>query len=349
MFLTFLPIYANYLILIWYIYSPFCQTAPTDSSIATIDSIGQSHTRENVQDTSAKSIDKTFRMEYHQTTVKTRWPIINIETQAQLHLTQIIMMCHILRKRTQITNQKVYDNCCTYLHNHDKVSLEYFYAKFCSLCVQHFHDMPQLSKGVCNINELDNLKSDKYFEIYNQMKKRKNNMKKKVKRQVTNKGKDNTKENIHIKKKEIKSNTTEVTTDSSLHVSKRGLNDTDNSTIPGMADWEAILQMEYSKDPQWALVCVVFLVTLVLVGVWYCGMCKNTHTEYIDPVVTHNLKPEFVKDVVLRKARFLAWFKYLKSRRKHVRQKSESEAEALLSSNNSSEEDLFDQTDMSAF
>lgn len=53
-----------------------------------------------------------------------------------------------------------------------------------------------------------------------------------------------------------------------------------------------------SKDPQWALVCVVFLVTLVLVGVWYCGMCKNKHTEYIDPVVTHNLKPEFVKGIL---------------------------------------------------
>ncbi|CAG2215749.1 unnamed protein product [Mytilus edulis] len=212
-----------------------CQTAPTDSSIATIDSIVKPHPGENVQDTPTKSSNKTFRMEYHQKTMKTKWAFISIETQAQLHLTQIIMMCNILRKRTQRTNQNV------------------------------------------------------------------------------------------------------------------GLNDTENSTIPGMADWEAILQMEYSKDPQWALVCVVFLVTLVLVGVWYCGMCKNKHTEYIDPVVTHNLKPEFVKDVVRRKARFLAWFKYLKSRRKHVKQKAESEAEALLSSNNGSEEDLFDQTDMSAF
>lgn len=36
----------------------------------------------------------------------------------------------------------------------------------------------------------------------------------------------------------------------------------------------------------------------MLVGVWYCGMCKNKHTEYIDPVVTHNLKPEFVKGIL---------------------------------------------------
>lgn len=234
----------NYIIL--YLNILQCQTAPTDRSHATIDSFVKSHDQgENVQDTPTKSSDKTFRMEYHQKTMKTKWPFISIETQAQLHLTQIIMMCNILRKRTQRTNQNVYDNCCSYLHNHDNDSLKKFYTKICSLCVQHFHDMPQLSKGICNINELNNFKSDKYFEIYNQMKKRKNHLKKKVKRQATNKWKDNAKENIHIKKKEIKSNTTEVTTDLySLHVSKRGLNDTENSTIPGMADWEAILQME---------------------------------------------------------------------------------------------------------
>ncbi|XP_052072824.1 uncharacterized protein LOC127710894 [Mytilus californianus] len=339
MFLTFLPIYVKYLTLIWYINGHFCQTAPTDSSFATIDLIVKPHSGENVQDTPVKDTYSTLRMEYNQ---ETKWPIINIETQAQLHLTQIIMMCNILRKRTQRTDQRVYDNCCTYRHSD---SLEQFYELFCSLCVQHFNDMPQFIKGVCisNKNELNNLKSDKYFEIYNQMKKRKDHLKKKVKRQTTNKGK----ENVHIRKNEIKFNNTEVTTDNSLHVSKRSMNDTGNSTIPGMADWEAILQMEYSKDPQWALVCVVFVVTLVLVGVWYCGMCKNKHTEYIDPVVTHNLKPEFVKDVVMRKARFLAWFKYLKSRRKHEQQKAETEA--LLSCSHGSEEDLFDQTDMSAF
>jgi hypothetical protein len=53
----------------------------------------------------------------------------------------------------------------------------------------------------------------------------------------------------------------------------------------------------------------------------------------------------YIVDVVSRKARFLAWFLYLKKRRKHQQQKKESER--LISS--SSDEDLFDMTDMTEF
>ena len=63
-----------------------------------------------------------------------------------------------------------------------------------------------------------------------------------------------------------------------------------------------------SKDPQWALICVVFIVTLIVVCVWYSGMCNNRHGEFIDPVMTHNLRPEYVRGNCLGRVFFWVFF-----------------------------------------
>lgn len=163
----------------------------------------------------------------------------------QYHLTKVLLTCNILRKRMERTHNKIYRYCfssCIYIgYDVDK-----FYSKFCSNCVKYLDISGDIDIAICEKN-MNYLKVGKFFEIYNQKKKRNEtksgNRQKRADKSVNrNRQSDVTDTTSTQVNTELSS--TDNSVDSDIHISKRGLNETGNQTDTGMEDWAAILRMQ---------------------------------------------------------------------------------------------------------
>lgn len=152
--------------------------------------------------------------------------------KAKHHLNQTFLTCNILLMRKERT--KLSKSCCDILLSGD-IFAEYLYI-ICRVCKSYLKDIfihNMLLRNICSQKPSENISENltQYFEVFNQKKKRK------VK--------------IHIlteraaKTADVKSfNSTILTTEDTVHITKRDVNTTGNSTIPGIPDWETLLQMQ---------------------------------------------------------------------------------------------------------